>query len=61
MLNRTKDYYKNDKELRDNVRDRYGKLSEEEKKKKRKYRRNRCHNMSEKKETKTKRISKKLS
>ena len=61
MLNRTKDYYKNDKELRDNVRDKYGKLSEEEKNKKRKHRRNRCHNMSEKKETKTKRISKKLS
>ena len=52
MLNRTKDYYKNDKELRDNVRDKYGKLSEEEKNKKRKYRRNRCHNMSEKKRNK---------
>ena len=36
ILNRTKDYYKNDKErLRDNVRGKYRNLSEEEKNKKR--------------------------
>ena len=60
ILNRAKDYYKNDKEwLRDNARDKYINLSEEKK----------IENMEEtdmiirlkKKETQTKRISKKLS
>ena len=42
-----KDYYKNDKErLRDNARDKYRNLSEDEKNKNRKYRRNRYQNMS---------------
>ena len=37
-LNRAKDYYKNDKErLKDNARDKYRNLSEEEKNKKREY------------------------
>ena len=62
MLNRAKDYYGNDKErLREQARDKYGKLSEEEKNKKREQSKNRCHNMSEEKKTKIKRISKKLS
>ena len=61
ILNRAKDYYKNDKEnLSDNARDKYRNLSEEEKNRKREHGRNRYHSMSEKKETKTKRISKKL-
>ena len=61
MLNKGKDYYKNNKErLREQARDKYRKISEEEKNKK--------ENMAKidpviclKKETKTKRISKKLS
>ena len=60
ILNRAKDYYKNDKErLREQARDKYINLSEEEKNKKREYGKNRYH-MSEEKKTKTKRISKKL-
>ena len=47
ILNKAKDY-KNRK------------LSEEEKDEKREYGKNRCHNMYEKKTTKTKRISKKI-
>ena len=47
MLNRAKDYCKNDKErLSDNARDRYRKLSEEQKNKIREYGKNRYHNMS---------------
>ena len=62
ILNRTKDYYENDKErLRKQARDKYRNLSEEEKNKKREYGKNRYRNMSEEKKTKTKRISKKLS
>ena len=62
MLNRAKDYYGNDKErLREQARDKYRNLSEEEKNKKREQSKNRCHNMSEEKKTKIKRISKKLS
>ena len=46
ILNRAKDYYKNDKErLRDNATNKYINLSEEEKNKKREYGRNRNHNM----------------
>ena len=59
ILNRAKDYYKNDKErLRDNATNKYINLSEEEKNKNREYGRNRNHNMSIWKETKTKIISK---
>ena len=50
IVNRAKDYYKNDKKrLRDDARNKYRNLSEEEKNKKREYGRNRYHNMSEKK------------
>ena len=60
ILNRAKNYYKNDKErLREQARDKYRNLSEEEKNEKRKYGRNRYHNMSEEKKQ-TKRISKKI-
>ena len=49
ILNRTKDYYENDKEiLREQARDKYKNLSKEEKNKKREYGRNRYHNMSKK-------------
>ena len=48
--NRAKDYYKNNKErLREQAKDKYRNLSEEEKNEKRKYGRNRYHNMSEQK------------
>ena len=60
ILNRAKNYYKNDKErLREQARDKYRNLSEEEKNEKRNYGRNRYHNMSEEKKQ-TKRISKKI-
>ena len=60
ILNRAKDYYKNDKErLKEQARDKYRHLSEGEKNK-REYGRNRYDNMSDKKKTKIKRISKKL-
>ena len=50
ILTRAKDYYKDDKErLREEARDKYRMLSEEEKNKKQKYGRNRYHNMSEEK------------
>ena len=53
ILNR--DYYKNDKErLREQARDKYRNLSEEEKNEKRKYGRNRYHNMSEEKKQRLK-------
>ena len=56
-----KTYYENDsKRLRQQAKDKYRNLSEEEKNKKREYGKSRYHNMSEEK-TKTKRISKKLS
>ena len=60
ILNRAKDYLENGKErLREQARDKYRNLSEEENNKKIKYGKNRYLNMSE--ETKrTKRISKKL-
>ena len=61
ILNRAKYYYKNDQErLRDNARDKYRNLSEEETNKKREYGRNRYRNMPEEKKQKTKRISKKI-
>ena len=54
----SKDYYENDKKrLREQARDKYRNLSEEEKIKKREYGKNRYLNMSEEKK-KTKRISK---
>ena len=47
ILNRAKDYYKNNKEmLREKTRDKYRNLSEEEKNKKREYGKNRYCNMS---------------
>ena len=47
MLNRAKDYYENGNErLREHARDKYRKLSEEEKNKKREYGKNRYPNMS---------------
>ena len=53
ILNREKNYYKNDQ-----ARDKYRKLSEENKNKKREYGRNRCHNMSEEKEQRLKEYQK---
>ena len=50
ILNRAKDYDKNNKErLRGRARDKYKNLSEEEKNKTREYRKSRYHNMPEKK------------
>ena len=47
ILNRAKDYYKNNKErLREQARDKYRNLSEEEKNKKREYEKNRYRIMS---------------
>ena len=60
ILNK-KDYYKNDKErLREQARDKYKSLSEEEKNKKRKYGKNRYHNMSEEKKQRPKEYRKEL-
>ena len=59
ILNRVKDYYKNDKErLRDNSRDKYRNLSEEEKNVKREYGRNRDNDMSEQKKQRLKEYQK---
>ena len=55
ILNRAKDYYKNDKEK---LRDKYRNLSEEEKNKKREYGRNRYHNMSAEKKQRLKEYQK---
>ena len=61
VLNKAKDFYKNNKErLREQARNKYKNLSEEDKHKKREYGTNRYYNMSKEKKTKTKRISKKL-
>ena len=58
ILNRAKDYYKNDKErLRMQARDKYRNLSEEEKNKK-EYGKNRYHNMSEEKKMRLKEYQK---
>ena len=57
ILNRAKDYCESDKEgLREQARDKYRNLSEEEKKKKRKYGKNRY--MSEEKKQKLKQYQK---
>ena len=59
ILNRTKDYYENDKErLRVQGRDKYRNLSEEEKNKKREYGEKRYHNMSEEKKPRLKKYQK---
>ena len=62
MLNKAKDYYKNNKErLREQARDKYRNVSEEEKNKKREYRKDRFRNMSEEKKQRLKEYQKKLS
>ena len=59
ILNRAKDYYKNDKErLREQARDKYRNLSEEEKSEKQKCGRNTYHNMSEEKKQRLKEYQK---
>ena len=59
VLNRSKDYYENDKErLTTQARDKYRNLTEEEKNKKREYGKNRYCNMSEKKKQRLKNIKK---
>ena len=59
MLNRTKDYYKNDKErLREQARDKYRNLSEEEINIIREYGKNRYLNMSQKKKKRLKEYQK---
>ena len=59
ILNRAKDYYENDKErLREQARDKYRNLSEEEKNKKREYGKNRYLNMSEEKKKRLKEYQK---
>ena len=61
VLSKAKDYCKNNKErLREQARDKYINLSEEEKNKKREYGKNRYHNMPKEEKRKTKRISTKL-
>ena len=58
-LNRAKDYYENDKErLREEAKDKYRNLSEEEKIKKREYGKNRYHNMPKEKKQKLKEYQK---
>ena len=58
ILNRAKDYYKNDKEiLRDNISDKYRNLSEQ-KNKKREYGRTTDNKMSEEKKQKLKKYQK---
>ena len=60
ILNRAKDYYKNDKEkLREQARGKFRNLSEEEKNEKPKYGRNRYPNMSEEKKQRLKEYQKK--
>ena len=62
MLNRPKNYYENDKErLRGQARDKYRNLPEEEKKWKERIRKNHMLQYVWRKETKLKRIFKKLS
>ena len=59
ILNRAKDCYENDKEiLRQQARNKYRKLSEEENNKKREYGKNRYHNMSEEKKQRLKEYQK---
>ena len=53
ILERAKDYYENDNERsREQARDKYINLSEQEKNKKREYGKNRCCNMSKEKKKK---------
>ena len=60
ILNRAKEYYKNDKErLREQARHKYRNLSAEDKNKKTEYGKNRYHNMSEGKKQKLKEYQKK--
>ena len=62
ILNRTKEYYKNNKEiLREKVRNEYRELSEKEKDIKREYVRNTYYNTSKEKKTKTNIIPRRLS
>ena len=62
ILNRAKDYYENDKErLKKQARDKYRNLPEEEKNKKKRIWEEETSQYFWRKETKTKRISKKLS
>ena len=59
ILNRAKDYYENDKErLREQARDKYRNLSQEEKIKKREYGKNRYLNMSKVKKKRLKEYQK---
>ena len=59
ILNKAKDYYENAKErLRQQARDKYRNLSEEEKNIKREYGKNRYHNMSEEKRQRLKEYQK---
>ena len=59
ILNKKKDYYKNNKErLREQARDKYRSLSEEEKNKKREHGKNRYHNMPEEKKQRLKEYQK---
>ena len=59
ILNRTKDFYENDKErLKRQARDKYRNLSGEKKNKKREYGRNKYHNMSEEKKRRLKEYQK---
>ena len=59
ILNKAKDYYRNNKErLKEQARDKYKNLSEEEKNKKREYGKNRYHNMSEEKKQRLKEYQK---
>ena len=62
ILNRAKDYYENDKErLKEQGRDKYRNLSEEEKKIKREnMKKTRYHNMSKEKKQELKEYQKKL-
>ena len=60
ILNRTKDYYENDKVINiDKAGDKYRNLSEVEKNKKREYGKNRYLNMSEEKKKRLKEYQKK--
>ena len=59
VLNRAKDYYKNNKDvLREKAKNKYRKLSEEKKNIKREYGRNRYTNMSEEKKQRLKEYQK---
>ena len=59
ILNRSKDYYENNKELlRERAKNKYRELSEEEKNIKREYGSNRCHNISGEKKQRLKEYQK---